>query len=610
MAGDETANALPSVGWPRVRSRTLTPIIPRPDAGKTHTPVEEKRNIILAMVLARLILCGWTYLAQLMFPTPQTTATEQAAPAGSAATAPGAPGSAPPAQRAQAVRSVTAALADGPRIAIETPKLRGSINLAGARIDDLVLLNYRQTIDNDSPPVRLFAPAGTRDYYFAGTGWTGPGLNAPTADTVWTAPAGAKLTPTTPVTLSHDNGQGQVFELTFAVDRDYMFTVTQRVTNRGAAPVGVQPYAFLSRKGVSPDVDTWTIHTGAMGVFNGEADYINLDRIRDVATQTLSINTTGGWLGYTDHFWLGAIIPDQAKPVTTRFTRQEGARHQADFAEGEALLAPNATRTSTVRVFGGAKEIDVLDRYMDGGIALFDRATDWGWFIWFAKPIFDLLDWLFKFIGNFGFAIMALTLIIRLLMYPIAQRQFASMAQMRIVQPKLKAIQDKHKDDKPRMQQEMMELYKKEKINPLAGCLPILIQIPIFYALYKVLMLTVEMRHQPFALWIKDLSAPDPAMFLNLFGLLPFTPPAFLGIGVLAVLLGLTMWAQFKLNPPPTDPVQQQVFAIMPWVLMFVMAPFAAGLLLYWITNNILSIGQQRLLYARYPEMKTAMAVK
>ncbi len=573
--------------------------------------MEDKRNIILAMVLAMLILFGWPYLAQLVFPTPpQTATTQQAATTGSAATAPGTPGSAPPAQRAQAVRSVTAALADGPRIAIETPKLRGSINLAGARIDDLVLLNYRQTIDNDSPPVRLFAPAGTRDYYFAGSGWTGPGLNAPTTETVWTAPAGAKLTPTTPVTLSHDNGQGQVFELTFAVDADYMFTVTQRVTNRGAAPVGVQPYAFLSRKGVSPDLDTWTIHSGAMGVFNGEADYINLDRIRDVPNQTLSINTTGGWLGYTDHFWLGAVVPDQTKPVTARFTRQEGARHQADFAEAEALLAPNATRTSTVRVFGGAKEIDVLDRYMDSGITLFDRATDWGWFIWFAKPIFNLLDWLFRFIGNFGFAIMALTLIIRLLMFPIAQRQFASMAQMRIVQPKLKAIQDKHKDDKPRMQQEMMELYKKEKINPLAGCLPILIQIPIFYALYKVLMLTVEMRHQPFALWIKDLSVPDPAMFLNLFGLLPFTPPAFLGIGVLAVLLGITMWAQFKLNPPPTDPVQQQVFAIMPWVLMFVMAPFAAGLLLYWITNNILSIGQQRLLYARYPEMKTAMAVK
>lgn len=569
--------------------------------------MEDKRNIVIAMVLAMLILFGWPYLAERVFPTSPAATTEQAAPAGNRAAT---PGSAPPAQRAQAVRSVTAALADGPRVAIETPKLRGSINLTGARIDDLVLLNYRQTVDRDSPPVRLFAPAGTRDYYFAGTGWSGAGLNAPTADTVWTAPAGARLTPTTPVTLTHDNGQGQIFELTFAVDRDYMFTVTQRVTNRAAAPVGVQPYAYLSRKGVSPDVDTWTIHTGAMGVFNGEADYINLDRIRDVAGQTLSLATTGGWLGYTDHFWLGAIIPDQAKAVTARFTRQDGARHQADFAEAEALLAPNATRTSTVRVFGGAKEVDVLDRYMDNGIALFDRATDWGWFIWFAKPIFDLLDWLFRFIGNFGFAIMALTLIIRLLMFPIAQRQFASMAQMRIVQPKMKAIQDKHKDDKPRMQQEMMELYKREKINPLAGCLPILIQIPIFYALYKVLMLTVEMRHQPFALWIKDLSAPDPAMFLNLFGLLPFTPPAFLGIGVLAVLLGLTMWAQFKLNPPPTDPVQQQVFAIMPWVLMFVMAPFAAGLLLYWITNNILSIGQQRLLYARYPEMKTAMAVK
>lgn len=585
--------------------------------------MDDKRNLVLAMVLAMLILFGWQAATSYFLPTPAPTAkagTTAGATAGAAAgattsgtaapAAPAAAGTVPPVANVQATRSVPAVLRDTPRVAIETPKLRGSINLRGARIDDLVLLRYRQTVDKDSDPVRLFAPAGTRDYYFAGTGWAGNGLVAPTAQTQWTAPAGARLTPSTPVTLTYDNGRGQIFEMTIAVDANYMFTVTQKVTNRAAAPVAVQPFSFLSRQGVSPDHDTWTIHTGAMAVFNGAADYINLDRIRDVPGQTLTQTTTGGWLGYTDHFWLGAVIPDQAREVTARFTRQAGAKHQADFTEAASILAPNATRSSTSRIFAGAKETDVLDAYTEGGVVLFDRATDWGWFIWFAKPIFYLLDWLFKHIGNFGVAIMALTLIIRLLMFPIAQKQFTSMAAMRVVQPKVKAIQDKYADDKPRMQQEMMKLYKDEKINPLAGCLPILIQIPIFYALYKSLMLTVEMRHQPFILWIKDLSAPDPKHILNLFDLLPFTVPPILGIGVLAVLLGITMFIQFKLNPPPPDPVQAQVFSIMPWMLMFVMAPFAAGLLVYWITNNILTIAQQKLLYMRYPAMKTAVATK
>ncbi len=569
--------------------------------------MDDKRNLVLAMVLAMLILIGWQAATDYFMPA-QAPASK-IVDGRSVAVAPDQAGVTPPAQRPVVARNRAEVLAASPRIAIETPKLRGSIALRGARIDDLVMLRYRQSIAKDAPPVRLFSPAGTREAYFAGLGWTGSGLAAPGPDTLWSAPAGAKLTPTTPVTLTHDNGRGQIFAIRLAVDSDYLFTATTSVTNRGAAPVGVSPYAFLNRKGVSPDLDTWTIHTGAMGVFDGAAQYINVDEIRDVPNATRSARTTGGWLGFTDHFWLGAIVPDQAKAVDTSFRRSEGAVYQADFAETERLLAPGTTRTAAARIFAGAKETDVLDRYTDqGGIALLDRATDWGWFIWFAKPIFYLLDWLFDHIGNFGLAIMALTLIIRLLMFPIAQKQFQSMAQMRIVQPKVKALQERYADDKPRMQQEMMHLYKTEKINPLAGCLPILIQIPIFYALYKCLMLTVEMRHQPFALWIRDLSAPDPAHILNLFGLLPFTPPAFLGIGVLAVLLGISMYVQFKLNPPPPDPVQAQVFAIMPWMLMFVMAPFAAGLLLYWITNNVLTIAQQKWLYSRYPEMKTAMA--
>ena len=584
--------------------------------------MEDKRNIIIATLLAALILFGWPTVTEYFFPE-LAAPPAVSAPATAGATAPtaGAPapaGTAPAVASTASTRAVTVATAlqSGPRVAIETPKLRGSINLAGARIDDLVLVNYRQTIERDAPPVRLMAPGGTAQAYFAGVGWTGAGLSAPTADTLWTAPAGARLTPTTPVTLTHDNGAGQVFTITMSVDADYMFTVRQSVTNGGTAPVGVKPYSYLTRIGTSPDPDSWTINTGAMGVFNDTAQWFNTDEIDEaVATATcaagaLCQNSRGGWIGFTDHFWLGAIIPAQDRPIVSSVRRGAGGLYQADFAGAEAIIAPNSTSQLTTRFFAGAKETALLDRYADAGVSLFDRATDWGWFGFIAKPIFYGLDWLFRMLNNFGFAIMALTLIIRLIMYPIAQKQFTSMAQMRVLQPKVKTLQERYADDKPRLQQEMMALYKTEKVNPLAGCLPILIQIPIFYALYKCLMLTVEMRHQPFIGWVRDLSAPDPASLITLFAQWDIAIPAFLGIGVMAVLLGITMYLQFKLNPPPTDPVQQQVFALMPWMLMFVMAPFAAGLLLYWITNNILTIAQQRLLYSRFPEMKQAMAAK
>ncbi|MCU0729140.1 MAG: membrane protein insertase YidC [Sphingopyxis sp.] len=602
--------------------------------------MEDKRNIIIAMIAAGLILFGWPYITNYFYPAPPqprssaataTTGTAPAAPASAAAgtaSAPVAVGGAP--GTATAPVSVAAARAATPRIPIETPALRGSINLKGARIDDITLVRFRQTVAENSPPVQLFAPGGTANSYFAGLGWNGAGLNAPTSETLWQAPAGARLTPTTPVTLTHDNGQGQVFSITYAIDANYMITATQAVTNRGAAPVGVSPFAFITRKGTSPDPDTWTIHSGVMGVFGGAPQWFDRDDI-DTAQATrnawvaqnpgtplteapsiiedLSAGvSTGGWAGFTDHFWLGAIIPQQSARVIPGVQQGAGGMYQVDFVTPETMLAAGGTRTVETRIFAGAKETRLLDAYTDGGITLFDRATDWGWFIWFVKPMFYVLDWLFRMIGNFGVAIMALTLIVRLIMFPIAQKQFSSMAQMRVLQPKLKALQERYADDKPKLQQEMMKLYKDEKINPLAGCLPILIQIPIFYGLYKALMLSVEMRHQPFALWIKDLSAPDPASLVTLAGYFGLPWPGILGLGVLAVLLGITMYLQFKLNPPPTDPIQQQVFAIMPWMLMFVMAPFAAGLLIYWITNNILTMAQQWWLYQRYPQMKQAMA--
>ncbi|HYD36644.1 MAG TPA: membrane protein insertase YidC, partial [Allosphingosinicella sp.] len=429
-------------------------------------------------------------------------------------------------------------------------------------------------------------------------------LDAPGPDTLWSA-SGSKLTPSTPVTLTARNAGGQSFEIRLAVDDAYLFTVTQRVANASAGAIAAQPYALVSRAGRSPDPDSWTMHVGPVGVFNGAADYEwDYDDIAEEGDQRFA--SRGGWLGFTDKYWLTALVPDQAGSVEAAFRRGQAGGFQAQFSPAPTLVGSGRAVSYTSHFFAGAKEVELLDRYTVALGTQLERAIDWGWFRWFMQPIFSLLNWLYALIGNFGVAIICLTLIVRTLMFPIAQKQFKSMAAMRVLQPKMKAIQDRYKDDKPRQQQEMLKLYQEEKVNPMAGCLPILIQIPIFYALYKVLMVSVEMRHKPFVLWIKDLSAPDPLTPVNLFGFLPFTPPQFLALGVLPILLGITMWLQFKLNPPATDPVQKQVFALMPWVLMVVMAPFAAGLQLYWTVNNVLTILQQKWLYSRYPGMKAA----
>ncbi|NCP11209.1 MAG: membrane protein insertase YidC [Sphingomonadales bacterium] len=568
--------------------------------------MEDKRNMVLAVVLAALILFGWPYIANQFFPTANPPATQIS---GGEQTALPAPEADPAVDTPKAIRARSAVIAESARIPIATPRLTGSINLKGARIDDIVLTGYQESIAADSPPIHLFSPAGTKGAYYAGVGWTGQGLAAPDSDTVWQA-SGDRLTPSSPVTLFHDNGQGQTFAIDLSIDENYMITARQTVTNRGENAVGVAPYGLINRVGASTDKSMWTIHVGPMGVFDGSANYDwDYDDLAEQPDTPVTQATTGGWVGFTDKYWLGAVIPDQKTRVDATMRAAEGDLFQANWKAKQEVLPPGKALTTTSRIFAGAKETALLDNYEDTlGIPKFDRSIDWGWFYWFEKPIFYLLDWLFKLFGNFGVAIIALTFIIRGLMFPIAQKGFRSMAQMRVVQPKMKEIQERHKEDKPRMQQEIMELYKREKVNPMAGCLPIFLQIPVFYALYKVLMLTIEMRHQPFYGWIKDLSAPDPAHVLNLFGLLPFEVPGFLGIGVLAILLGVSMWLQFRLNPQPMDDIQKQVFGLMPWVLMFVMAPFAAGLLLYWITSNILTIAQQKFLYSRYPGLKVEPA--
>ena len=560
----------------------------------------DTKNIVLAVLLSSLVLIGWTFLADRYLPQePVPAPTSATAPAVAVAAPAAATGTAPAIAGAAAVVPRAAALAAGPRVRIVTPRLTGSINLTGARFDDLVLPSYRQTVDRNSPPTRLFSPGGTADAQFAQFGWVGGA--APPASAVWTADR-ATLTPTTPVTLT-TTAQGLTFRQKISVDGDYMFTVEQSIENPTGQPISLQPFGLVSRRGAAPAAET-NIQVGPVAVLDGtlKDSEIEYDDLKDDGPQR--IPSTGGWLGLTEKYWLAASIPDQKARITATF-QQAGGQFQADWLAGAISVPAGGRITSTAKLFAGAKEVDLLDRYTEGGIPRLDKAVSWGWFEVIAKPIFYLLDWLFKFTGNFGVAIIGLTLIVRAAMFPIANKQYESMAKMRLVGPKMKAIQEKYKDDKLKLQQEMMAIYKTEKVNPLAGCLPIVLQIPIFYALYKTLLISIEMRHQPFVLWLNDLSAPDPLTPLNLFGLIAWQPPAMIALGVLPILLGVTMYVQQKLSPATMDPVQQQVFALMPWLFMFFMAPFAAGLQLYWTINNLVSIAQQLYMNRKYPTPAT-----
>ncbi len=573
--------------------------------------VSNQRNLLIASLMSLIVLLGWNVISERFFPQPKPTATQVApsvgAPAASAGTAPAVPAT------ATTLRDVNTVLAAGPRVSISTPSVTGSINLIGARIDDLVLLRHKETARKDSPPIRLLSPAGTKASYYAGFGWSGAGIALPGDATVWQAD-NTTLTPERPVSLRWDNGQGQIFAIRIAIDKDYMFNVDQSVTSAGPDSVSVTSNAFIRRDHKDAvtgsifvprnDQYSWTMHVGPLGDFGGKINfglkYATLDEAGATGTK---FGSDTNWLGFGQTYWLTALIPGKESVTASDFSGN-ASTYQAAFAGKPTTIGPQSTTTSSMRFFAGAKEGEVLDHYQAAGVSNFSNAIDWGWFWFIEKPIFKLLDWLFKLVGNFGVAIILLTFVVRGLMFPIAQRQFASMAAMRVVQPKMKAIQERFKDDKAKQQQEIMKLYQAEKINPMAGCLPIFLQIPVFYGLYKVLMVTIEMRHQPFALWIKDLSAPDPATVLNLFGLLPFHPTGILAISVLPILLGVTMYLQFKLNPAPADPVQQQMFSIMPWIMMFMMAPFAAGLQLYWVVSNLLTIAQQKWLYSKHPALK------
>jgi YidC/Oxa1 family membrane protein insertase len=556
--------------------------------------VNDSKNLILAVALSALVLLGWTWAANKYFPTANPPSTKIEAGKQQPLPQPNAQPAGPAAPKQ--LKNVSAVLASSPRVKIQTPTLSGSINLKGAQIDDLLLLDQRETIAKNSPPIRLLSPLGASGAYVAQFSWTGQSGQVPALDALWSS-GSQVLTPGHPVTLSTQTADGTRYQIKMAIDDGYLFTVQQSVTNASTQPLNVRPIGLVSRATQSTDKSMWTNHVGPIGVFDGKANYsINWKDLDQRTTEAFDNST--GWLGFTDKYWLTALSPQGT--MNGEFRRSPSGGYQADYSLAPATVAPGQTVTTQTRLFAGVKEKDWLNRYEAAGIPQFSYAIDWGWFHWFMIPIFDLLLFLFHTLGNFGLAIICLTFIVRAIMFPIAQKQFQSMAAMRKIQPKMKALQERFKDDKQRQQQEILKLYQAEKINPAAGCLPIVLQIPVFYALYKTLLVSVEMRHQPFIGWIKDLSAADPLTPINLFGLLHFSPPAFLAIGVLPILVGATQYVSMKLNPQPMDPAQAQVFALMPWFLVFIMAPFAAGLQLYWITNNVLTMAQQWFLYRKY----------
>jgi len=591
----------------------------------------DNRNTILAVILSGLVLIGWQYffnMPQMEKQRAQQAQMEQAkqaappaSPAGSPATpqagAPGAPNAPSATQPAAAPVTVNreVAISAAPRIKIETPKISGSISLKGARIDDLALNQFRTTVDPKSPAVVLFSPSGSPTPYYAEFGWVaaaGSTVRLPDRDTLWQQEGSASLAPNSPVTLKYDNGDGLTFRRTIAIDERYLFTIKDDVTNVGNAPVTLYPFALISRHGTPHVEGYYILHEGLIGYLGSEGlQEYGYKKIDDDKVKTF--NVTNGWLGITDKYWAAALLPDTSAKLQARFSSNlvgTTRTYQTDYLQDAQTVAIGGTVSSNARLFAGAKEASVvginfpfagLGGYNNQlGLNHFDLLIDWGWFHFITKPMFLALDFFFHLFGNFGVAILLVTVLVKILFFPLANKSYASMAKMKSVQPQLAALKERFPDDKVKQQQEMMEIYKKEKINPVAGCLPVLLQIPVFFSLYKVLFVTIEMRHAPFYGWIKDLSAPDPTSLFNLFGLIPWDPMTlgpvvgpYLMLGVWPIIMGITMWFQMKLNPTPPDPTQKMIFDWMPLIFTFMLASFPAGLVIYWAWNNLLSVLQQ-----------------
>ena len=571
----------------------------------------DQKNFIVAIVLSVVIIMGWqTLFPPTKTPPPQQQQTGQAASPGTApgvpATAPGAPGSAPAAAPQKVMTLDEALAAQGARVTFDTSQLLGSIALKGARIDDVRLAKQRETIDPNSPPVPVLSPVGTEHPYYAEFGWSSAdtALKLPGPDTVWTA-SSTTLAPDKPVRLTWDNGQGLIFALDISLDDYFMFDVKQSVENKSDKPVTLFPWGLVVRYGEPKAEGTYVLHEGPYGVFNGSLKEFGYSDFKDNKQQKIS--TTGGWVGITDKYWMATLVPDQKDKVEVT-VKGTGAlpntKFQVDYVGQGVTVAPGASGSNDAHLFAGAKIVKLIDAYEKKyGIEKFDLTIDWGWFWFFTKPLFWLLEWLYAQIGNFGLAIMVLTVIVKAIFYPLANKSYAAMSKMKALQPEMEKLKERYGEDRQRMNQEVMQLYRREKVNQAAGCLPILVQIPVFFALYKVLYTTIEMRHQPFFGWIKDLSAPDPATILTGFGYLHWQVPEilhFFNIGVWPLIMGVTMYLQQKLNPAPADPVQARVFQFLPILFTFMMAPFSAGLVIYWAWSNTLSIAQQYTIMRRH----------
>jgi YidC/Oxa1 family membrane protein insertase len=589
----------------------------------------DNRNTIIAVVLSGLVLLGWQYFynipqmekqkaqqatqAQLANPSQPAAGSSTAPQPGSATPTPGsAPVNAAP---ANAPISRDAALASSRRVKIDTPRLTGSIALRGARIDDIALTKFRMTVDPASPPITLFSPSGTAAPYYAEFGWvgaTGAKAKVPDASTEWTQQGSNELTPASPVVLKYDNGEGLTFTRTISIDDRYLFSVKDDVSNAGTAPVTLYPYALISRHGTPHVEGYYILHEGLVGYLGDkglqEYGYKKIEEAKQV-----DFNVTNAWLGITDKYWASALLPDTNAKLAAKFSSSLTGTvrtYQTDYLQDAQTVAPGGTTTANARLFAGAKEAATvginfplavgLGGYNQSlGLNHFDLLIDWGWFYFITKPMFLALDWFFHLFGNFGIAILLVTVLVKIIFFPLASKSYASMAKMKAIQPQLALLKERYPDDRMKQQQEMMEIYKKEKINPVAGCLPVLLQIPVFFSLYKVLFVTIEMRHAPFFGWIKDLSAHDPTNLFNLFGLIPIDPTTvpvlghYLALGIWPIIMGITMWFQMKLNPTPPDPTQKMIFDWMPLIFTFMLAGFPAGLVIYWAWNNTLSVLQQ-----------------
>jgi len=599
--------------------------------------MSDHKNTILAVVLSLLVIVGWQYFvgypqmerqrqeAQLKQQEQPQTRPGSAQPAQPGASQPSAtpatpevpatPKIAPPSGQPQTV-SREAVIASSPRIRIETPRLGGSIDLKGGRIDDLTLTQYREQVDPKSPPIVLFSPSGAPEAFYAEFGWVaaaGSSVALPGPDTVWKQQGSSTLGVNHPVALTYDNGQGLVFTRTISVDEHYLFTIKDAVKNNGTDPVALFAYALISRHGTPQVQGYYILHEGLIGVMGDQGlQEMAYKKIEDKKSVTWDV--TNAWLGITDKYWAATLLPDTDAKVRARFSAGEAGglkTYQTDYLLQPQTVAPGANCSANARLFAGAKEVSVVGidfPFGPGGynqalqLNHFDLLIDWGWFYFITKPMFLALDYFFHLVGNFGLSILIVTVLVKILFFPLANKSYASMAKMKAVQPQMAMIKERYANDRPKQQQAMMELYKKEQINPVAGCLPIAIQIPVFFSLYKVLFVTIEMRHAPFYGWIHDLSAGDPTNIFNLFGLIPFDPglySSFLHLGAWPAIMGVTMWVQMKLNPTPPDPTQQVIFNWMPLIFTFMLAAFPAGLVIYWAWNNTLSVIQQSVIMHR-----------